>query len=81
MIYQAKRFDQSRPLFKELKALNFYQIKMIRALKFFHKTNYEINSQILLYQLHDVDRYLLNWGTSLNDLKQFKNDLILLKSI
>ena len=36
--FPANRSDHSRPLLKEMKALNFYQINLIQTLKFMHKT-------------------------------------------
>ena len=33
--FHANRFDHSRPLLKEMKALNIYQINLIQALKFY----------------------------------------------
>ena len=36
--FHANRFDHSRPLLKEMKALNVYQINLIETLKFMHKT-------------------------------------------
>ena len=44
--FHAKRFDHSRPLLKEMKALNVYQINLIKTLKFMHKSKCEINPRI-----------------------------------
>ena len=46
--FHANRFDHSRPLLKEMKALNVYQINLIQTLKFMHKTKYGINPPIFL---------------------------------
>ena len=55
--FHANRFDHShsRPLFKEMKALNVYQINLIQTLKFMHKTKYGINPQIFLPKFCEVD--------------------------
>ena len=41
--FHANRFDHSRPLLKEMKALNVYQINLIQTPKFKNKTKYGIN--------------------------------------
>ena len=41
--FHANRFDHSRPLLKEMKSLNVYQISLIQTLKFIHKIEYGIN--------------------------------------
>ena len=38
--FHANRFDHSRSLLQEMKALNVYQINLIQTLKFIHKTKY-----------------------------------------
>ena len=43
MTFHANRFEHSRPLLKEMKALNVYQINIIQTLKFMHKSEYGIN--------------------------------------
>ena len=53
--FPANRFDHSRPLLKEMKALNFYQINLIQTLKFMHKTKYGINPRIFLPKFCEVD--------------------------
>ena len=39
--FHANRLDHARPLLKEMKALNIYQINLIQTPKFMHKTNME----------------------------------------
>ena len=51
----ANRFDHSRPLLKEMKALNVYQINLVQTLKFMHKTKYGINPRISLSKFREVD--------------------------
>ena len=41
--FHENRFDHSKPLLKEMKALNVYQINLIQTLKFMHTTKYGIN--------------------------------------
>ena len=53
--FHANRFDHSRPLLKEMKALNVYQINLIQTLKFMHKTKYGINPRIFLPKFREVD--------------------------
>ena len=53
--FHTKRFDHSRPLLKEMKALNVYQINLIQTLKFMHKTKYGINPRISLPKFREVD--------------------------
>ena len=53
--FHANRFDHSRPLLKEMKTLNVYQINLIQALKFMHKTKYGINQRIFLPKFREVD--------------------------
>ena len=52
---QANRFDHSRPLLKEIKALNVYQINLIQTLKFMRKTKYGITPGIFLPKFREVD--------------------------
>ena len=40
----ANKSDHSRPLLKEMKALNVYQINLIQTLKLMRKTEYEMNA-------------------------------------
>ena len=49
------RLDHSRPLLKEMKALNIYQINLIQTLKFMHQTKYGINRHIFLSKFDEVD--------------------------
>ena len=54
--FHANRFDQSKPLLKEMKALNVYQINLIQTLKFnTDKTKYGINPRIFLPKFREVD--------------------------
>ena len=53
IIFHINRFDHSRPLLKEIKALN--KINIIKTLKFMHKTKYGINPWIFLPKFRDVD--------------------------
>ena len=53
--FYANRFDHSRPLLKDMKALNVYQINLIQTLKFMHKTKYGINPRIFLPKFREVD--------------------------
>ena len=53
--FHANRFDHSRPLLKEMNALNVYQINLIQTLKFMHKTKYGINPRIFLPKFCEVD--------------------------
>ena len=50
-----KRFDHSKPLLKEMKALNFYQINIIQSLKIMQKTVYETNCWLFLHQFREID--------------------------
>ena len=54
--FLANRFDHSRPLSKEMKALNVYQINLIQTLTFMHKTKYGINPRIFLPKFREVDQ-------------------------
>ena len=47
--FHANRFDHSRPLLKEMKALNVYQINLIQTLKSMHKTKCGTNLRIFLH--------------------------------
>ena len=51
----ANRLDHARPLLKEMKALNVYQINLIQTLKFMHKTKYGKNPRIFLPKFREVD--------------------------
>ena len=53
--FHANRFDHSRPLLKEMKALNVYQINLIQTLKFMHKTKYGINPRVFLPKFCEID--------------------------
>ena len=53
--FHANRFDHSRPLLKEMKALNVYQINLIQTLKFMHKTKYGIYPRFFLPKFREVD--------------------------
>ena len=53
--FHANRFDHSRPLLKEMKVLNVYQINLIQTLKFMHKTKYGINPRIFRPKFREVD--------------------------
>ena len=53
--FHANRFDHSKPLLKEMKALNVYQINLIQTLKFMHKTKYGTNPRIFLPKFSEVD--------------------------
>ena len=52
--FHANRLDHARPLLKEMKALNVYQINLIQTLKFMHKTKYRIDPQIFLPKFREV---------------------------
>ena len=52
--FHPNRFDHSRPLLKEMKALNVYQINLIQTRKFTHKTKYGINPRISLPKFRNV---------------------------
>ena len=53
--FHANRLDRARPLLKEMKALNVYQINLIQTLKFMHKTKYGKNPRIFLPKFREVD--------------------------
>ena len=53
--FHANRLDHARPLLKEMKAFNIYQINLIETLKFMHKTKYGKNSLIFLSKFREVD--------------------------
>ena len=53
--FHANRFGHSRPLLKEMKALNVYKINLIQTLKFMHKTKSGINPRIFLPNFREVD--------------------------
>ena len=55
----ANRLDHLRPLLKEMKALNVYQINLIQTLKFMLKTKYGINPGIFLPKFREVDHQYL----------------------
>ena len=55
----ADRLDHLRPLLKEMKALNVYQINLIQTLKFMLKTKYGINPEIFLPKFREVDHQYL----------------------
>ena len=55
IIFHANRLDHSKPLSKEMKALNFYQINLIQTLKFMHKTKYRKNPRVFLAKFREVD--------------------------
>ena len=59
MTFHANRFDHSRPLLKEMKALNVYQINTIQTLKFMHKSEYGINPRIFLSKFREADHQYL----------------------
>ena len=48
-----------RPLLKEMKALNVYQVNIFQPLKFMYETKYGINPRIVIPQYREVDyKYL-----------------------
>ena len=53
--FHANRLDHARPLLKEMKALNVYQMNLIQTLNFMHKTNYAKNPRIFLPKFREVD--------------------------
>ena len=53
--FHANRFNHVRPLLKEMKVLNVYQINLIQTLKFMHKTKYGKNPRIFLPKFREVD--------------------------
>ena len=53
--FHENRFDHLRPLLKEMKALNIYQINIIQIIKFMHKTKNGINPWIFLLKFREVD--------------------------
>ena len=53
--FRENRFDHLRPLLKEMKALNVFQINLIQTLKFMHRTKYGINPRIFLPKFCEVD--------------------------
>ena len=52
--FHSNRFDHSRPLLDEMKALNVYQINLIQTLKFMHKTKYGIIPRIFFPKFREV---------------------------
>ena len=56
IIFHENRFDYSRPLLKEMKALNVYQINIFQTLKSIHKKKYGIKPRIFLQQFYEVNR-------------------------
>ena len=54
--FHANRIDHVRPLLKDMKALNVYQINLIQTLKFMRKTKYGKNPRIFLPKFRVVDR-------------------------
>ena len=44
--FHANKFKHSRPLLKEMKALNVFQIKIIQTLNFMQETKYQINPRV-----------------------------------
>ena len=55
IIFHTNRVGYSRPLIKEMKALNAYQINIIQTLKFIRKPKYGINPWIFLSKFLEVD--------------------------
>ena len=53
--FHANRLDHARPLLKEMKALNVYQINLIQTLKFMHETKYEKYQRIFPPKFREVD--------------------------
>ena len=66
--FHANRFDHSRPLLKEMKALNVYQINLIQSLKFMRKTKYGKNPRIFLPKFREVDHQYPTRSSIMNDL-------------
>ena len=59
MIENTNRFDYLRPLLKEMKALNVYQVNIFQPLKFMYETKYGINPRIFIHQYREVDHKYL----------------------
>ena len=55
LIFHANRVGYSRPLIKEMKALNAYQINIIQTLKFMRKPKQGINPRIFHSKFREVD--------------------------
>ena len=53
--FRTNRLYHARPLLKEMKALNVYQINLIQTLKFMRKTKYGKKSRIFLPKFREVD--------------------------
>ena len=53
--FHENRLDHARPLLKEMKALNVYQINLIQILNFIPKTKYRKNLRIFLPKFCGVD--------------------------
>ena len=53
--FHANRLDHARPLLKEIKALNVFQISLIQILKFMHKTKYGKSPRVFLLKFREVD--------------------------
>ena len=53
--FHANRLDHARPLLKEMKALNVYQINLIQTLKCMRKTKYGKNPRIFFPKFREVD--------------------------
>ena len=50
MLENTNRFNYLRPLLKEMKALNVYQVNIFQPLKFMYETKYGINPRIFIHQ-------------------------------
>ena len=53
--FPENRLDHARPLLKEMKVLNIYQINLIQTLKCMHKTKYGKNPRIFLPKFREVN--------------------------
>ena len=61
--FHANRLDHVRPLLKEIKASNVYQINLIQTLKFMHKTKYGKNPRTFFPTFREVDhQYLIRFS-------------------
>ena len=54
-IFRANRFTHSKPLFKEMKVLNIYQINIMQILKFMHCIKLSTNPRVFSDQFRKVD--------------------------
>ena len=54
-VFRANRFTHSKPLFRQMKVLNVYQINIMQILKFMHSIKLSTNPRVFSNQFQEVD--------------------------